>query len=125
MAYKKQNFYDGQVLEAEHLNHIEDGVNEAHNTIEKSIKYEYQNLTNTQKTQARSNIGALGQSDLESATNAALAKAKASGEFNGKDGEDGHTPVKGTDYFTETEKAEMVQSVIDALPKYNGEVVEV
>lgn len=26
MAYEKQNFTDGQVLEAEHLNHIEDGI---------------------------------------------------------------------------------------------------
>lgn len=26
MAYEKQNFVDGQVLTAEHLNHIEDGL---------------------------------------------------------------------------------------------------
>ena len=26
MSYVKQNFVDGQVLEAEHLNHIEDGI---------------------------------------------------------------------------------------------------
>lgn len=26
MAYKKQNFTDGQVLTAEHLNHIENGI---------------------------------------------------------------------------------------------------
>lgn len=26
MSYKKQNFTDGQVLKAEHLNHIEDGI---------------------------------------------------------------------------------------------------
>ena len=41
----------------------------------------------------------------------------------GKDGADGKTPVKGTDYFTEADKAEMVSAVITALPKYNGEVV--
>lgn len=41
----------------------------------------------------------------------------------GKDGADGKTPVKGTDYFTEADKAEMVSAVISALPKYNGEVV--
>lgn len=44
---------------------------------------------------------------------------------NGKDGVDGKTPVKGTDYFTEADKTEMVQSVISALPKYNGEVIEI
>lgn len=26
MTYEKQNFIDGQVLTAEHLNHIEDGI---------------------------------------------------------------------------------------------------
>lgn len=26
MAYKKQNFTDGQVLTADHLNHIENGI---------------------------------------------------------------------------------------------------
>lgn len=44
---------------------------------------------------------------------------------NGKDGVDGKTPVKGTDYYTEADKAEMVQAVISALPVYNGEVVSV
>lgn len=33
----------------------------------------------------------------------------------GPAGADGKTPVKGTDYFTEEEKAEMVQEVIDAV----------
>lgn len=35
---------------------------------------------------------------------------------NGKDGEDGYTPVKGTDYFTEADKEEMVNLVLEALP---------
>ena len=43
----------------------------------------------------------------------------------GKDGADGKSPVKGTDYFTEADKAEMVQAVIAQLPVYNGEVVAV
>lgn len=60
----------------------------------------------------------------------------------GKDGEpgkDGHTPVKGVDYFdgqpgapgkdgedyilTEEDKAAIVQDVLTALPVYNGEVI--
>lgn len=44
---------------------------------------------------------------------------------NGKDGADGHTPVKGTDYWTPTDKTEIVNAVISALPKYDGEVVAV
>lgn len=44
---------------------------------------------------------------------------------NGKDGVDGYTPVKGKDYFTETDKAEIVSSVIAALPVYDGSVTAV
>lgn len=38
-------------------------------------------------------------------------------------GKDGKTPVKGTDYYTPADKAEMVAEVIAALPIYDGEVV--
>lgn len=44
----------------------------------------------------------LKSNELASAINAALAQAKASGEFDGKDGDDGkdgYTPQKGVDYF--------------------------
>lgn len=34
----------------------------------------------------------------------------------GDTGADGHTPVKGTDYFTEADKQELVTAVIAALP---------
>lgn len=43
--------------------------------------------------------------------------------LNGKTGEngaDGKTPVKGTDYYTEADKTEMVNSVLAALPTWNG-----
>jgi hypothetical protein len=42
---------------------------------------------------------------------------------DGKDGEDGYTPIKGTDYFTEADKQEMIASVIASLPVYDGTVV--
>ena len=45
--------------------------------------------------------------------------------FDGANGKDGYTPIKGEDYFTEADKQEMVNAVISALPKYNGEVVDV
>lgn len=35
---------------------------------------------------------------------------------NGKDGADGYTPVKGVDYFTDADKQELVQDVLNALP---------
>lgn len=43
----------------------------------------------------------------------------------GDNGADGHTPVKGTDYFTPADISQIVYSVVDALPKYNGEVISV
>ena len=67
-------------------------------------------------------VGALSQNELQFGINTALEQAKESGEFDGKDG---HTPVKGYDYFTDADKAEMVSAVVSALPKYNGEVVAV
>lgn len=41
---------------------------------------------------------------------------------NGKDGADGKTPVKGTDYFTAADKAEMVNSVKESIEE-NGLVI--
>ena len=42
--------------------------------------------------------------------------------YRGAPGPEGKTPVKGTDYYTAADKAEMVNSVVAALPKYNGGV---
>lgn len=39
---------------------------------------------------------------------------------NGKDGTNGETPVKGTDYWTEADKAEIVKDTLAALPKWTG-----
>lgn len=89
-------------------------------------------------------VGAISQDNLQNAINEALAQAKASGEFDGTSvthswngtvlsitsasgtssadlkGADGYTPVKGTDYFTEADKTEMVNAVLAALPAAEG-----
>lgn len=39
---------------------------------------------------------------------------------DGKNGTDGYTPKKGTDYFTESDKTELVNAVISALPTAEG-----
>lgn len=89
-------------------------------------------------------LGALTEDDLQGATNAALAQAKASGEFNGAQGPKGDTgaqgpqgetgpqgpdgpqgpagatPVKGTDYWTAADKASIVQDTLAALPTWTG-----
>ena len=67
-------------------------------------------------------VGAISQDNLQNAINEALVQAKASGEFDGKDGADGapgadgYTPVKGVDYFTDADKQELVQDVLNILP---------
>lgn len=65
--------------------------------------------------------GKLDSSALPTAINTALAQAKESGEFDGKDGidgkdgkdgqngQDGKTPQKGVDYFTESDKQEIAE----------------
>ena len=59
---------------------------------QKAVLYEAQELTDVQKAQARTNIGALSAGDVDTV----LQQAKDSGQFDGKDG---YTPVKGVDYF--------------------------
>lgn len=40
--------------------------------------------------------------------------------IQGPAGNDGYTPVKGTDYFTESDKTELVNAVLSALPAAEG-----
>ena len=40
----------------------------------------------------------------------------------GATGSPGYTPVKGTDYWTAADQAQMVADVLTALPTYQGEV---
>lgn len=54
----------------------------------------------------------LPRTELGTAVDVALAEAKASGAFDGKDGK---TPVKGTDYWTPADQESIVQQVIAAL----------
>ena len=68
----------------------------------------------------------LDASELPTAINTALAQAKESGQFDGapgapgEPGEPGKTPVKGTDYWTESDKAGIVSDVLAALPNASG-----
>lgn len=76
-----------------------------------------QELTAEEQEQARANIDALGSENLQEAVNLALSQAKESGEFNGEPGE---TPEKGVDYWTEEDKAEMVEAVLASIPLAEG-----
>ena len=63
-----------------------------------------------------SHILALMEIKVPSAVETALTQAKESGEF---DGEDGYTPVRGTDYWTNEDKNEIKSYVDEAI--LNGE----
>lgn len=39
---------------------------------------------------------------------------------DGKDGADGYSPIRGTDYWTDADKASIVTDVINALPTWEG-----
>ena len=54
--------------------------------------------------------------DIRSEVQSALSEAKESGEFKGEDGKDGYTPIKGIDYFTDEDKTEIVNRVIEDMP---------
>lgn len=57
-----------------------------------------------------------GLADIPTIVEESIEQAKSSGEFNGPQGEQGpkgDTPVKGVDYFTETDKQEIVGMVLD------------
>ena len=58
--------------------------------------------------------GGIDAVQLNAAVAEALRLAKESGEFDGK------TPVKGVDYFTEEDKAEIVSLVLAAMSEWNG-----
>ena len=76
----------------------------------------------------------LPQGTLDDLVAEALARAKATGMFDGEDGQDGedgrdgqngYTPVKGVDYNTAADKAEMVRLVLAAMPEYAGETEDI
>lgn len=62
-----------------------------------AVSYKTQSLTDAQKTQARTNLGITGTG------------------ADGQNGADGYTPVRGTDYWTEADKAEIKAYVDEAI----------
>ena len=65
-------------------------------------------------------VGAISKDNLQDATDKALAQAKASGEFDGAPGADGHTPEYGVDYGTPEQISGIAQSAAEILqPELN------
>lgn len=61
----------------------------------KAVLYAPQELTAEQQAQARSNIGALAETELNAAVEDALEQAKASGDFKGEKGDTGAAGANG------------------------------
>lgn len=57
--------------------------------------------------------GSVSDEQIKKVVDEALTEAKESGEF---DGEDGYTPQKGIDYFTEADKDQIVEEILENLP---------
>lgn len=78
--------------------------------------------TTTSTEDGGTNVMTVTLSDGTKSTFSVKNGSKGSKGDKGDTGADGKTPVKGTDYFTNAEKAEFVTAVVAALPKYRAEV---
>ena len=99
----------------------EDGI-----TPEKGVDYwtveeraEIANATNAANGAARIASDAAGEAseaaEKASKAEAELRAAAESGSLNGKDGKDGYVPVRGKDYWTDADKAEIKSYVDEAI----------
>ena len=114
MALTKRNYVSGEtVITADNLNAIQDELIRVGGLLGKDIQSATINdsghliLTLTDSTTldagvAKGSDGAQGEKGATGGT--------------GPQGPAGHTPVKGTDYWTAADKAEMVADVLAALP---------
>lgn len=60
MAYTKQTWVNGQIINASGMNHIEDGIADADTAASGSVRFNAsQEITTEQQAQARANIDAV------------------------------------------------------------------
>ena len=111
MAFTKRNYVSGEtVITADNLNAIQDELIRVSGLLGKDIQ-----------SAAINDSGHLILTLTDGTTlDAGVAKgddvAKGDTGTAGAQGPAGHTPVKGTDYWTAADKAEMVADVLAALP---------
>ena len=65
--------------------------------------------------------GGLTQEQVQTMIDTSVSQIELTPGPQGPAGADGHTPVKGTDYFTDADKTELVNAVLAAIP--NGDEV--
>ena len=107
----------GQILEIETVD--ENGKPKTYKAVDKPTGGN--STTGTDGKDGFSPIATVTQTDTGAFISIQDAEGTTTAEiFHGKNGEDGHTPVKGTDYYTTEDKNEMVNLVLDALPTWTG-----
>ena len=60
--------------------------------------------------------------EIENGYRLTITDVTGSKSFDLFNGEPGFKPVKGVDYFTDEDKAELVEAVLYAIPQYDGTV---
>lgn len=126
MAYKPTVWVDGETpVNAENLNKLENGVAAAVVSVNGTTPDENGNvavvggsgedgfspIANVTQTASGAVVSITDKNGITTAT---IANGK-----DGDKGDPGKTPVKGVDYFTDADKAEMVEDVLEALNKDN------
>lgn len=117
-------------IDAENLNKMDKGiadVTEFVNQLSEQIDDMKENGTGggsgtgTDGKDGFSPIATVTQTDTGAVISIQDANGTTTAEiFHGENGEDGYTPVKGTDYLTTEDKNELVNLVLNALPTWTG-----
>lgn len=110
-AYATEEFVERKISEAELGG---EGADLSAYALKSELPTKVSQLENDKRylTEHQDISGLLLRTELDNAINEALAQAKASGAFDGKDGYD---PVRGTDYWTASDIAEIKSYVDDAI----------
>lgn len=115
MSYQRLNLEDGDILKAEHLSHIEDGLK----NVEKQEGPAGVGVQSIEQTVA-SNVDGGANIVTVTLTNGATSTFSVKNGNVGSPGAPGRTPVKGTDYYTAADKNELVNLTLAALPTWTG-----
>lgn len=123
MAFSKTIFVDNQtVIDADTLNAIQDELIRVGGLLGKDIQSAtidnsgHLILTLTDGTTLDAGVAKGAQGEKGATGPAGPQGPKGDTGDTGPQGPAGHTPVKGTDYWTAADKAEMVADVLAALP---------
>ena len=123
MDFSKKIFVDNQtVIDADTLNAIQDELIRVAGLLGKDIQSAAINdsghliLTLTDGTTLDAGVAKGAQGEKGATGPAGPQGPKGDTGDTGPQGPAGHTPVKGTDYWTAADKAEMVADVLAALP---------